>query len=205
VSADPESKKVFVTGTTARSSMPQPRGVDKLPDSAAPSASTTACAAPWSCPRGLTLLSPDPAKRIAAAQSVFKSMRRARLPSSTARSPRNHKGAKRPSRGPRRDPALQADATEVEKLEAVAVIKAKATRKRWAVDRIGSDVPPNVARAAAARSPRSRATSHVVDGAEAWYGLSLGSVLLLAAMGSPSPSRHGSSNGPWRDGDDRLT
>ena len=52
LSADPESKKVFVTGSpTARSSMPQPAPPSTSCRMARrPSASTTACAAPWRRP-----------------------------------------------------------------------------------------------------------------------------------------------------------
>ena len=75
-----------------------------------PSASTTACAAPWR-PRlgGLTLLSPDPAKRIAAAQSVFKSHEETALPViDGALAKETNKAAKAGLyRGARRHPAVQ--------------------------------------------------------------------------------------------------
>ena len=48
LSADPDTKKVFVTGATARSSMPPPAPPStSCPTMPPPSVSTTACAAPW--------------------------------------------------------------------------------------------------------------------------------------------------------------
>ena len=77
------------------------------------------------------------------------------------------------------------DATEVEKLEAVAVIKARGDQEAMALlTGLGSDQPPNVAHAAASAIASIQSNLAMWSMVQnAWYGLSLGSVLLLAAIG----------------------
>src|SRR6202012_3320886 len=80
---------------------------------------------------------------------------------------------------------LTPDAPDVEKLEAIAVIKARGDQEALALlTGLTGDQPPAIARAAA------NATSSIQSNLalwsmvqNAWYGLSLGSVLLLAAIG----------------------
>ena len=89
-------------------------------------------------------------------------------------------------RGARRDPALQADATEVEKLEAVAVVKARGDQEALA---LLTGLPAATCRPMS-RAPRPARSPSIQSNLamwsmvqNAWYGLSLGSVLLLAAIG----------------------
>ena len=75
LSADPDTKKVFVTGSDGKIiDAATGVAVDKLPDNAAAVRLNNRLRRTVEAALGgLTLLSPDPAKRIAAAQSVFKS------------------------------------------------------------------------------------------------------------------------------------
>jgi urea transport system permease protein len=189
LSADPESKKVFVT---------QPDGkiidaatgaaVDKLPESAvAVRLNNRLRRTVEAALGGLTLASPDPAKRIAAAQSVFRSHEESALAViDGALAKETNKGAKAAFTEARAAILLyKPDATEVEKLEAVAIVKARGDQEAMALlTGLGSDVPPNVARAAASAIASIQSNLAMWSMVQnAWYGLSLGSVLLLAAIG----------------------
>jgi urea transport system permease protein len=79
----------------------------------------------------------------------------------------------------------KSDATEVQKLEAVATIKARGDQDALALlSDIGADQPASVTKAAAgAISSIQNALAVWSTVQNAWYGLSLGSVLLLAAIG----------------------
>ena len=127
--ADPETKKVYVT---------QPDGkiidaatgaaVDKLPDGAAAVRLNNRLRRTVEAALGgLTLLSPDPAKRIQAAQSVFKTHDEAMLPViDGALEKETNKAAKLAFTEARAAILLfKADATDAEKLEAIATIKAR--------------------------------------------------------------------------------
>ena len=94
---------------------------------------------------GLTLASPDPAKRIAAAQSVFKSHDEAHLPSiDGALAKETNKAAKLAFTEARAAILLfKPDATEVEKLEAIATIKATGDQEALALlTGLTGDLPP---------------------------------------------------------------
>ena len=82
LSADPDTKKVFVTGADGKViDAATGAAVDKLPDGAAAVRLNNRLRRTVEASLGgLTLASPDPAKRIAAAQSVFKSHDEAMLP-----------------------------------------------------------------------------------------------------------------------------
>ena len=129
LSADPESKKVFVTGSDGKIiDAATGAAVDKLPDNAAAvRLNNRLRRAVEAALGGLTLLSPDPAKRIAAAQSVFKSHEESALAViDGALAKETNKGAKAAFTEARAAILLyKPDATEVEKLEAVAVVKSK--------------------------------------------------------------------------------
>jgi urea transport system permease protein len=187
--ADPDSKKVFVT---------QPDGkiidaatgaaVDKLPETAAPVRLNNRLRRTVEAALGgLTLLSPDPAKRIQAAQSVFKTHDEAMLPViDGALAKETNKGAKLAFSEARAAILLfKADATDVEKQEAIATIKSRGDQEALALlTGLSGDQPAAVAAAAASATAaiqRSLALWSTVQ--NAWYGLSLGSVLLLAAIG----------------------
>jgi urea transport system permease protein len=189
LSADPDTKKVFIT---------QPDGkvidaatgtaVDKLPDTAAAVRLNNRLRRTVEAALGgLTLLSPDPAKRIAAAQSVFKTHDEAMLPVvDGALAKETNKAAKQAFAEARAAILLyKQDATDVEKLEAIAAVKARGDQEAMALlTGLGSDQSPAVASAAAnatAGIQRTLALWSTVQ--NAWYGLSLGSVLLLAAIG----------------------
>ena len=81
----------------------------------------------------LTLLSPDPARRVQAAQSVFKTHDAAALPIiDGALAKETNAAAKRAFTEARAAILLfKPDATEHEKLEAIATIKRAATARRW--------------------------------------------------------------------------
>ena len=122
---------------TARSSMPRPAlPVDKLPDGAAAVRLNNRLRRTVEAALGgLTLLSPDPAKRIAAAQSVFKTPRRERAAGrSTARSPRKPTRPPRQAlhRGARRHPALSSRTPPRSTSSKPSPSSRRAaTRKRW--------------------------------------------------------------------------
>jgi urea transport system permease protein len=187
--ADPDSKKVYVT---------QPDGknidavtgapVDSIPDSASAVRLNNRLRRTVEAALGaLTLSSPDPAKRIAAAQSVFKTHDETMLPViDGALKTETDKGAKLAFTEARAAILLfKEDATDAEKLEAIATIKTRADQEALALlTGLAGDQPPAIARAAA------NATSYIQTRLamwsavqNAWYGVSLGSVLLLAAIG----------------------
>jgi urea transport system permease protein len=135
----------------------------------------------------LNLLSSDPAKRYEAAQAVFKSKDPAALPVlDQAIAKETVARVKRALIEARAAVVLYLDsASEAEKIEAISVI-----RDRGDQDALGllSSLPastsPVVKRFAAeaiAAIERTLAYWNLVQ--NAWYGLSLGSVLLLAAIG----------------------
>jgi urea transport system permease protein len=136
---------------------------------------------------GLTLLSPDPGRRFEAAQAVFKSRDVNALPVlDTAIGREADARVKRALLQARAAVVLAAaDAGDADKTDAVAVM-----RERGDQDALGllSSLPPGTAAPvmqAASDAVASIRNSLVVWDAvqNAWYGLSLGSVLLLAAIG----------------------
>jgi len=135
----------------------------------------------------LTLLSPDPAKRVQAAQTVFKSRDTAALPAiDGALKTETNSAAKKAFTEARAAILLfSPDASEADKLDAVATIRAKGDQDALALlSDLPSDQPAAVKAAAAsavAGIQHSLALWSAVQ--NAWYGLSLGSVLLLAAIG----------------------
>src|SRR6202011_2791766 len=137
---------------------------------------------------GLTLLSPDPAQRIQAAQSVFKTHDATMLPViDGALQKETNKSAKLAFSEARAAILLfKEDATDAEKIEAIATIKARGDQEALALltGLAGADQSVGVARSAAnaTKAIQSRQTLWSVA-QNAWYGLSLGSVLLLAAIG----------------------
>jgi len=135
----------------------------------------------------LTLLSGDPNKRFDAAQAVFKSREASTLPTlekaiATETESRN----KRVLEEARAAIILStSDADDARKLDAISVIQ-----RRGDQDALGllASLPPGtsapVARAAASAISSIEKRLAIWDAIQnAWYGLSLGSVLLLAAIG----------------------
>jgi len=136
---------------------------------------------------GLTLLSPDRGTRLEAAQSVFKSRDAATLPTlDVAIAKEQDSAIKRALQIARAAVILyKPDAAEVDKLDAVSALKAKGDQEAMAVlSGLPSDTHASVktaAQAAVTTIQNNLAAWEAVQ--NAWYGLSLGSVLLLAAIG----------------------
>jgi urea transport system permease protein len=136
---------------------------------------------------GLNLLNSDPDKRFDAAQAVFKSREANALPALEA--------ALAKEQDPRIKRAmlearaaivvLSDDASEQDRLDAITVIRNRGDQDSLA---LLSDLPVNVspavvhAAADASRAISARLAQWVMV-QNAWYGMSLGSVLLLAAIG----------------------
>ena len=136
---------------------------------------------------GLTLLAPDPAKRFEAALAVFKSRDANQLTTlDAALDKESDQRVKRALTAARAAVVLAiADAKEADKLEAIGILRERADLDSRA---ILSALPPN--------QPASvqRATADAIKAIDdwlavwnvaqnLWYGISLGSVLLLAAIG----------------------
>src|SRR5207253_405148 len=127
--ADPDSKKVYVTGADGKS-LDAATGapVASVPDSAsAVRLNNRLRRTVEAALGGLTLLSPDPAKRLQAAQSVFRSHDEAMLAvvegALAKETSKNIKAAFNEARA-----AIllyKSDSSELEKLEAVPVIRAR--------------------------------------------------------------------------------
>jgi urea transport system permease protein len=136
---------------------------------------------------GLTLLASDPSVRLDAAQAVFKSRQVSVLPTiETALAKEQDARVKRALTEARAAIILSSDkGREDDKLAAVEVI-----RQRGDQDALGllsslpADVPAPVAKSAAAAVGAIKNSLVVWEAVQnAWYGISLGSVLLLAAIG----------------------
>ncbi|HEY0328758.1 MAG TPA: urea ABC transporter permease subunit UrtB [Rhodopseudomonas sp.] len=187
--ADADSKRVFVT-------QPDGKIVDAASGEAVPSLPDGAAAVRLNnrlrrsveaALGGLTLQSPDLSKRIQAAQSVFKTHDEAMLPMVDGALAKETNRAAKLAFGEARAAILlfKQDATDPEKLEAIAAIKARGDQEALALlTGLSGDQSVVVTRAAAnatkAIESRLALWSMVQN---AWYGLSLGSVLLLAAIG----------------------
>lgn len=136
----------------------------------------------------LTLLSPDPAKRLSAAVSVFKSRDAASLPAlEAAMALEKLPDVKRAFASARASVLLASpDADRAQQVAAVGVLADRGDLDAMALLRgVAANAPaPEVKQAAllamSAVERRLRITSVVQD---IYYGLSLGSVLLLAAIG----------------------
>jgi len=136
---------------------------------------------------GLTLLSPDPVKRHEAALAVFKSRDPAMLPVlERALAKETEVAIKRALQQARAAMLFdKADAGEAERLEAIALIRARGDREALALlAGISADAPPAIRQAAGDGAAVIQDELALWAMAQnAWYGLSLGSVLLLAAIG----------------------
>ena len=187
--ADPDTKKVYVT---------QPDGkiidattgaaVASMPDSAAAVRLNNKLRRHVEAALGaLTLQSPDPAKRVQAAQSVFKTHDEAMLPTIDAALQKEKNASAKAAFNEARAAILlfKSDATDAEKLEAIATIKARGDQEALALlTGLAGDQPPAIAHAAASATSAIQSNLALWSMVQnAWYGLSLGSVLLLAAIG----------------------
>lgn len=187
--ADPDSKKVYVTGTDGKSiDAATGEPVASVPDSASAVRLNNRLRRSVDAAIGsLTLQSPDLGARLQAAQSVFKSHEETALePVESALAKETNRSVKA-ALGDARAAILlfKSDATEAQKLEAVATIKARGDQEALALlSDIGTDQPASVTKAAASAISSIQSSLAVWSTVQnAWYGLSLGSVLLLAAIG----------------------
>jgi urea transport system permease protein len=135
----------------------------------------------------LTLMSPDPARRLEAAQAVFKSRDANALPTLDAALAKETDSRVKRALGDARAAVIlyQPNVAESDKMAAIAVIK----------DRADQDARGLLAGLPAAQTPAAqKAAADAIASIDnrlalwntvqnAWYGLSLGSVLLLAAIG----------------------
>jgi len=187
--ADPDSKKVFIKQADGKIiDAATGAAVDKLPDNAAEVRLNNRLRRTIAAALGsLTLASPDPAKRIAAAQSVLKSHDENALPAvEEALAKETNPAAKAAFTEARAAILLfKSDASEADKLEAIAVVKAKGDQEAMALlTSLGTDQPPLIKTAVAAAITSIQGNLALWSMVQnAWYGLSLGSVLLLAAIG----------------------
>jgi len=135
----------------------------------------------------LTLLSPDPARRIQAAQAVFKSRDAAALPTIEAALPKETNAAVKRAFAEAQAAILlaKADAPEAGRIEAIATIRDRGDQDALALlNSVANDKSPLVAQTAQAAISSVQSNLAMWSVAQnAWYGISLGSVLLLAAIG----------------------
>lgn len=135
----------------------------------------------------LTLMAPDPGRRYEAAQAVFKSRDAAALPAlDKALAAETDPGVKKALAEARAAIILQSDdASAADKIAAIAVARGRGDQDALALlEGLPGNLPPDVHKAAAAAVEKIRSNLAIWNALQnAWYGLSLGSVLLLAAIG----------------------
>ncbi len=135
----------------------------------------------------LTLMAPDPQKRYQAAESVFKTRDKTSLAALEAALAQEKDARVRTAMEAARAAIIitDKDAAEADRIRSVEAIRARADQEALALlASVQADAPQSVRDAAAAGQvaiQRSLALWGI--GQNAWYGLSLGSVLLLAAIG----------------------
>ncbi|MGE0753256.1 MAG: urea ABC transporter permease subunit UrtB [Variibacter sp.] len=135
----------------------------------------------------LTLLAADPGKRLEAAQAVFKSRDIAALPALDTALARESDGAVKRALMQARAAVIlaQPDAAETDKLNAVRAIRDRGDQEALALlGSLPAGAPAAVKSAATDAISAMESRLALWSAAQnAWYGLSLGSVLLLAAIG----------------------
>jgi urea transport system permease protein len=135
----------------------------------------------------LTLMASDPARRLEAAEAVFKSHEANVLPAVEAAIAKENNARVRRALNEARAAILlnSEDASEADKVAAVAVLRARGDQDSVAVlSGLSAEVPAAVAEAASRAVAAMSSELALWETAQnAWYGLSLGSVLLLAAIG----------------------
>ncbi|WP_374991430.1 urea ABC transporter permease subunit UrtB [Bradyrhizobium sp. LHD-71] len=136
---------------------------------------------------GLTLLSADPARRLQAAQSVFRSRDAAALATIEGALEKETDASVRRAFTQARAAILLAapDAPEASRIEAIAAIRDRGDQDALALlTGVAADPSPRVAQTAQAAISSVQSRLAMWSAAQnAWYGISLGSVLLLAAIG----------------------
>ena len=135
----------------------------------------------------MTLLSPDPARRLDAARAVFKSRDANALPALDAAIQKETNPTVKKALVEARAAVilLKPDASEADRIEAIGVLRQRGDQEALAVlSSVPSDAPELVRRSAADAISAIQADLVMWETVQnLWYGLSLGSVLLLAAIG----------------------
>ncbi len=134
----------------------------------------------------LTLMNPDPKVRRAAAESLFTRRDASALEAlDKALAAEKDSDIKRAMAEARAAVVLAADAPTAQKLQAVAVVRERGDRDSLGVLQAAASSPdPEVKAAAGAAAESVRQRLGAWQAAQnVWYGISLGSVLLLAAIG----------------------
>ncbi len=136
---------------------------------------------------GLTLMAKDPNRRFDAAQAVFKSRAESALPTlDKAIAAETDPRVKKALSEARAAVILSmADSSAPDKIAAIAVIRDRGDQDALGLlDGLPANLPADVHAAARAASAKIHGSLAMWTGVQnAWYGLSLGSVLLLAAIG----------------------
>jgi urea transport system permease protein len=136
---------------------------------------------------GLTLMAPDPGRRLEAAQAVLKSKDANALPAlDQAIAKETDARVKRALLDARAAVVLyRDDASEEDKIDAIAVIRERGDQDALALlGGLPASAAPAVKKAAVEATTSIQNNLAIWDALQnAWYGLSLGSVLLLAAIG----------------------
>ncbi len=187
---DADTKKVYIKQTDGKAiDAATGAAVDAIPDSAsAVNLNNRLRRAIDAALGGLTLMSPDLSARLSAAQAVFKSHDEALLPTvETALAKETNRSAKQALSEARAAILLfKSDASEADKLAAVATVRSRGDQDALALltEISGGDQPASVTKAATGAITSIQSSLTIWSGVQnAWYGLSLGSVLLLAAIG----------------------
>ncbi len=135
----------------------------------------------------MTLLSPDPARRLDAARAVFKSRDANALPALDAAIQKETNPTVKKALVEARAAVilLKPDASEADRIEAIGVLRQRGDQEALAVlSSVPPDAPELVRRSAADAISAIQADLVMWETVQnLWYGLSLGSVLLLAAIG----------------------
>jgi urea transport system permease protein len=136
---------------------------------------------------GLTLMASDPGRRYDAAQAVFKSRAASVLPAlDKALAAETNPRVKKAMTEARAAIVLSdEDSTPADKIAAIAVIRDRGDQDALGlIDSLPAGQPADVHKAAQAASAKIQGNLAIWNAVQnAWYGLSLGSVLLLAAIG----------------------
>jgi urea transport system permease protein len=134
----------------------------------------------------LTLMNPDPKVRFSAAESLFTRRDASALEAlDKALAAEKEANVKRAMIEARAAIVLASDAPVPQKIEAIAAVRNRGDRDALAVLQIAASSPDAEVKAAATAAAASvRQTLATWQAAQnVWYGISLGSVLLLAAIG----------------------
>ena len=135
----------------------------------------------------LTLMAKEPSRRFDAAQAVFKSRDAGALPNIDKALEKETDTRVRKALTEARAAILlsSAETSPEDKIGAIAVIRDRGDQDALGlIDGLPADLPPAVRQAAASASAKIQGNLALWSAVQnAWYGLSLGSVLLLAAIG----------------------